>query len=109
MDKLKLIGRNLGRVVHSRLGCTCIGHAIVHTTKQPNLNLITRPKQLLGYLPLAFALPALALITNIILSWDKHSSLFCLTINNGKKDFIMLTPWTNVIKLFIATIYIFSY
>ncbi len=57
MDKLKLTGQNLGRVFHCRLGCTCIGHAIVHITKQLNLKLKTRPKQLLGYLPLAFALP----------------------------------------------------
>jgi hypothetical protein len=57
MDKLKLTGLNLGRVFHSRLGCACIGHAIVHITKQPNLKLKTQPKQLLGSLLLAFALP----------------------------------------------------
>ncbi len=57
MDKLKLTGQNLGRVLHCRLSRTCIGHAIVHITKQPNLKLKTRPKQLLGSLPLAFALP----------------------------------------------------
>jgi len=55
MDKLKLTGRNLGRVFNCRLGRACIGHAIVHVTKQPNLKLKTRPKQLLGSLPLAFA------------------------------------------------------
>jgi hypothetical protein len=72
MDKLKLTGRNLGRVFHSRLCHTCIGHAIVHITKQPNLKLKTRPKQLLGSLPLAFALPArvysLSLSHSILLS-----------------------------------------
>ncbi len=57
MDKLKLTGRNLGRVFNSRLDRACIGHAIVHITKQPNLKLKTRPKQLLGSLPLAFVLP----------------------------------------------------
>jgi hypothetical protein len=50
MDKLKLIGRNLGRVFDSRLGHACKGHAIEHVTKQPNLKLKTRPKQLLGSL-----------------------------------------------------------
>jgi hypothetical protein len=55
MDKLKLTGRNMGRVFNSRLGRACIGHAIVHITKQPYLKLKTRPKQLLGFLPLAFA------------------------------------------------------
>jgi hypothetical protein len=29
-----------------------------HIVKQPNLKLKTRPKQLLGYLPLAFELPS---------------------------------------------------
>ena len=57
MDKLKLTGLNLDRVFNSRLGRACTGHEIVHITKQLNLNLKTRPKQLLGYLPLAFALP----------------------------------------------------
>jgi hypothetical protein len=59
MDKLKLTGLNLGRVFNSRLGRACIGHAIVHITKQPNLKLKTWPKQLLGYLLLAFVLPAI--------------------------------------------------
>ncbi len=57
MDKLKLTGLNLSRVFHSRLGCACIYHAIVHITKQPSVKLKTWPKQLLGSLPLAFALP----------------------------------------------------
>ncbi len=60
VDKLKPTGRNLGRVFHCRLGRTCIGHAIVHITKQPNLKLKTQPKQHLGSLPLAFELPSWA-------------------------------------------------
>ncbi len=35
----------------------CISHAIALITKWPNLKLKTRPKQLLGYLLLAFTLP----------------------------------------------------
>jgi hypothetical protein len=58
MDKLKLTRLNQGRIFHSRLGRDCIGHAIVHITKQPNLKLKTRAKQLLGSLPLAFVLPS---------------------------------------------------
>jgi hypothetical protein len=50
-------GQNLGRVLNSRCSGACIGHAIVHITKQNNLKLKTQPIQLLGYLPLAFALP----------------------------------------------------
>ncbi len=61
MDKLKLTGRNLGRVFNSRLGHACKGHTIEHITKQPNLKLETRPKQLLGSLPLAFTLPGYVL------------------------------------------------
>ncbi len=57
MDKLKLTGQNLGRVFNSRLGLACIYHANAYVTKQPNLKLKTRPKQLLDSLPLAFALP----------------------------------------------------
>jgi hypothetical protein len=57
IDKLKVTGLNLGRVFNSRLGRACIGRAIVHITKQPKLKLKTRPKQLLGSLPFAFALP----------------------------------------------------
>ncbi len=57
MDKIKLTGRNLGRVCNSKLRHVCIRHAIAYITKWPNLKLKTRPKQLLGSLPLAFALP----------------------------------------------------
>ncbi len=57
MDKLKLTGQNLGQVFHSILSRNCIGHAVVHITKQPNLKLKPRPKQILGHVPLALALP----------------------------------------------------
>ncbi len=46
MDKLKLTGLNLGRVFNYRCGCA--------SSKQPNLKLKTRPKLVLGSLPLAF-------------------------------------------------------
>ncbi len=59
--KLKLTRWNLGRVFHSRLGCACIGHAIVHMTKQPNVKLKTPPEQILGSLPFAFALPGMSM------------------------------------------------
>jgi len=39
MDKLKLTLRNLGWVFNSSNGHTCIGHTIVHLSKQPNLYL----------------------------------------------------------------------
>ncbi len=57
VDKLKLTRQNLGRVFNSRLKRACICHAIACRTKRPNLKLKTRPKQLLGSLPLAFVLP----------------------------------------------------
>ena len=58
MDKLLLTGRALGRVFNFRSGCC------MHTMDllpgvaiQPNLELKTLPKQLLGSLPLVIALP----------------------------------------------------
>jgi hypothetical protein len=42
---------------HPRIGRACICHAIAYIAKRPNLKLSTWPKQLLGYLPLAFELP----------------------------------------------------
>ncbi len=55
MVKLQLTGQNLGRVFYSRLGRALKYRAFVYITKQPNLKLKTRPKQLLGYLPLDIA------------------------------------------------------
>ncbi len=57
MDKLQLTGQNLGRVFSSRRGCMCGTHLFCFEAKLPSLKLKTRPKQLLGSLPLAFALP----------------------------------------------------
>jgi hypothetical protein len=57
-DKLRLTGQNLCQVFNSGLRGACIYHAIAHIMKQLNLKLKTWPKQLLGSLPLAFALPA---------------------------------------------------
>ncbi len=57
MNKGKLTGQNLGWVFNSRLGRVCICHAITCITKRPSLKLKTQLKQLLGYFPLAFALP----------------------------------------------------
>ncbi len=59
MDIFKLTGQNLGQVFNSRLGRACICRGIAYITKRPNLKLKTRPKQLLGSLPLAFTLPDL--------------------------------------------------
>jgi len=59
MDKLKLIGYNLGCVFNSRARHACICRALACIAEWPNLKLKTRPKQLLGYLLLAFALPVL--------------------------------------------------
>jgi len=50
MDKLQLTGQNVDRVFNSRVNMAC-GSCI--STKQPNLELKTRPQQLL-----TFALPA---------------------------------------------------
>jgi hypothetical protein len=58
MDKLKLTGRALGRVFNFRSGCMChTMHLRPGVAKQPNLELKTWSKQLLGSLPLVIVLP----------------------------------------------------
>jgi hypothetical protein len=57
MDKLQLTGQNLGRVCNFRSGRVHAMHLHCYGVKLPNLKLKTRPKQLLGYLPLDIALP----------------------------------------------------
>ncbi len=50
----------MGRVFNFRSGCMChTMHLRPGVAKQPNLELKTRPKQLLGSLPLVIALPVL--------------------------------------------------
>jgi len=53
IDELKLAGQDLGLVFNFRLG------ASFGIAKLPNLKWKTQPKQLLGYLLIAFALPNL--------------------------------------------------
>jgi hypothetical protein len=62
MDKLWLTGRALGRVYNFRSGCMHTIHLLPGAAIQPNLELKTRPKPVLGSLPLAIALPAQSLI-----------------------------------------------
>jgi hypothetical protein len=57
MDKLQLTGQNLGRVFNFKSGCVCAMQLSCFETKLPNLMLKTRPKQLLGSLPLDITLP----------------------------------------------------
>jgi hypothetical protein len=47
----------LGRVYNFRSGCMHTMHLLPGVEIQPNLELKTRPKPVLGSLPLAFALP----------------------------------------------------
>ncbi len=61
MDKLQLTGHALGRVFNFRSGCMHTMHLLPGVAIQPNLELKTRPKQLLGSLPLVIALPDLTL------------------------------------------------
>ncbi len=57
MDKLQLTGQNLGRVFNIRSGHLHAAAFLVASVKLPNLELKTRSKQLLCYLPLDIALP----------------------------------------------------
>jgi hypothetical protein len=52
----QLRGQNLEQISNYRSGCMC---AINFFCKQPSLQLKTLPKQLLGSLLIAFALPAM--------------------------------------------------
>jgi hypothetical protein len=62
MDKLQLTGRALGRVFNSRSGCCILAKALAEQcSNTTNLGLKTRPKQLLGSLPLVTVLPDSAL------------------------------------------------
>ncbi len=57
MDKLQLTGRALGRVFNFKIGCMDNMHLLPSVAIQPNLELKTQPKQLLGSLPLVILLP----------------------------------------------------
>jgi hypothetical protein len=60
-DKLQLAGQNLGQVFNFRFGHLHAAHFWCYQLKLPNLKLKTRPKQLLGSLPLVIMLPACTL------------------------------------------------
>jgi hypothetical protein len=85
-QRLKLRGQNLGRVFNSRLYRGCVCCAIAYLTKWTSLKLKIQPKQLLGSLPLAFALPAYKIffkhdfcfivpfdVIQIFFNWNRHS------------------------------------
>jgi hypothetical protein len=57
MDKLQLRGQNLGLVFKIRNSHLHAAVFLVSSVKLPNLQLKTRPKQLLGYLPLDITIP----------------------------------------------------
>ncbi len=57
MDKLQIIGQNLGQVFNFRSGHLHAATFLVLSVKQPNLQLKIPPKQLLGSLPLVITLP----------------------------------------------------
>jgi hypothetical protein len=75
MVKLQLTGQNLGRIFYSRLGRALKYHTFVYITKQPNLKLKTRPKQLLG----SFALPEKAAMDKLQLTGRNLGRVFYFT------------------------------
>ncbi len=72
MDKLQSAGQSLGRVFNSKSGCMCAGHLFCYKPKQLNLKLKTWPKQLLGSLPIAYALPTMCLFPQISMMDQYH-------------------------------------
>jgi hypothetical protein len=63
MDKLNLMGQNLGLIFNSRNGRTFAPRNSFTSIKQPSLEWKTQSKQLLHYVLLAFALPGVAHLT----------------------------------------------
>ncbi len=71
MDKLQLTGQSQGR----RSDCMSAIYLFCYESKQPNLKLKTRPNQLLGSLPLAFALSVVRQKFYIIDTWRRSRVL----------------------------------
>ncbi len=65
IDKLQVIGQNLGQLFNSRSGCVHDMQSRCFETKLPNLKLKTWPKKLLGSLLLD--IPSSAKVRNFIM------------------------------------------
>jgi len=87
MDKLQLTGRYLGRVFNTRSGCVCAMQLNCFETKLSSLMLKTRPKQLLGSLPLDIALPDM--INSFILLAQAQLSNETSGFKNAKNLFLL--------------------
>jgi hypothetical protein len=74
MDKLQLTGQNLGRVFNFRNVRVHAVHLLCYGVKLPNLKLKTRPKQLLGSLPLDIMLPSHIINISYLLSFSPCSN-----------------------------------
>ncbi len=71
MDKLNLMGQNLGLIFNSRHGRTFAPRNSFTAAKQPSLKWKTQSKQLLRYVLSAFALPGVAYLTQSISDEEK--------------------------------------
>ncbi len=76
MDKGQLTGLNLCRVFNNRCGCVSTQIGTCTSSKNPNLQLKTWPKQVLGSLTLAFALPSLGFYQTLKLLKNQRSVFF---------------------------------
>ena len=76
MDKLQLTGQILGRVFYSRNGCIYTVDLCWYEAKLSNLKVKTRPKQLLGSLPIDIALPGCMKAIPIFM----YAELYCLLL-----------------------------
>ncbi len=68
MDKLQLTGQNLDQVSNFRSDRVHAVHLLFNGVKLPNFKLKTRPKQLLGYIPLPIALLGIAYFSRAVSS-----------------------------------------
>ncbi len=104
MEKLELTGRNLGRVFNSRSGCVGVMQLHCSETKLPNLMLKTRPKQLLGSLPLDIALPGsfwgviLAFCFRLILFRSNAFEVLTMFRKKIWQTFLVFIYWYHRIK-----------
>jgi hypothetical protein len=88
-QKLKLTGQNLGLVFNSRSGRMLTTRLLPSLPKLPALKLNTRPKQLLGYLPLAFSLTKTA---DRLSPFLKHGSQVIVMPNNTQQSVAARQP-----------------
>jgi hypothetical protein len=108
MDKLQLTVRNLGRVFNFRRGRLHGALVWCYRVKLPGFKLKTRPKQLLGYLPLDIVLPIKFFFIAIDSLATQLMAVNLLKNNVAVQGSKSLFLGGNVMKLFTVVSYEFT-